>query len=434
MPTNFFDLKKNKTTRNTEIIAGLTTFMTMAYILAVNPNILSATGMDRPALFTATALAACFATLIMAFVARLPYALAPGMGLNAFFAYTVVLGLGYSWQTALTAVFLEGIIFIILTVFNVREAIVNSIPLPIKHAISVGIGLFIALMGFENAQLIVADKNTLLTLGSLSNHSTWIALGGLLTISALLILRVRGAVLIGIVVAAAIGIPLGVTELPKENIVSLPPSLEPIFFKLNFKEILSPDILIVLFTFLFIDMFDTVGTLIGVSSKANMLDKNGKVPRAKQALLADSIGTTIGAILGTSTVTTFVESTAGITAGGRTGLTALVVAICFMLVLFISPVFLMIPAAATAPALIIIGLFMISPITKVDLENYLDAIPVFLTIIMMPLAFSISEGISFGIISYVLIRLLTGKWKELSPVLVVLAILFVGRYVWEGLG
>ncbi|MBN1950150.1 MAG: NCS2 family permease [Bacteroidales bacterium] len=428
MLSRFFELKKNKTSYSTEIIAGLTTFMTMAYILAVNPNILSETGMHKGALFTATALASCIATLIMAFVARLPYALAPGMGLNAFFAYTVVIGMGYSWQTALMAVFLEGIIFIILTLFNIREAIVNSIPLPIKHAISVGIGLFIALMGFENAELIISDPNTLLTLGSMDNHMTWVALAGLLTISVLLILRVKGAVLIGIVVATAIGIPLGVTTLPEKNIVTLPAGLGPIFFKMDFHGILKPDILVVLFTFLFIDMFDTVGTLIGVSSKANLLDRNGKVPRAKQALLADSIGTTVGAMLGTSTVTTYVESTAGIAVGGKTGLTALIVAICFLLVLFISPVFLMIPAAATAPALIIIGLFMISPITKIDLENYLDAIPVFLTIIMMPLAFSISEGISFGIISYVAIRILSGKWKKLSPVLVILAILFVVRY------
>jgi AGZA family xanthine/uracil permease-like MFS transporter len=428
MLNRIFHLDRHKTTVSTEIIAGLTTFMTMAYILALNPNILGTTGMDKGALFTATALSAFIATLVMAFVAKLPFVLAPGMGLNAFFAFTVVQLMGYTWQTALTAVFLEGIIFILLTIFNIREVIVNSIPMPIKHAISVGIGLFIALMGFQNAELIVANEATMISLGSLNNKITWVALGGLLIISVLLILRVRGAVLFGILAAALIGIPLGVTELPGKNLVGLPPSLEPVFFKLDFQQLLKPDILIVLFTFLFVDMFDTVGTLIGVSSKANMLDREGKIPRAKQALLADAIGTTLGSLLGTSTVTTYVESTAGIAAGGRTGLTAFVAAICFLLVLFFSPVFLLIPQAATAPALIIIGLFMISPISKVELENYLDSIPVFLTIIVMPLAFSISEGISFGIISYVLVRVLTGKFRQVSWVLYILAALFIARY------
>lgn len=428
MLTRFFRLKEHNTSVSTEVMAGLTTFMTMAYILAVNPNILGATGMDKGALFTATALSSLCATLIMAFLANLPFALAPGMGLNAFFAFTVVLGMGYSWQTALTAVFIEGIIFVLLTFLNIREAIINSIPMPIKHAISVGIGLFIALMGFQNAGLVVANKNTLVSLGELNSPAVWVALSGMLLISMLLILKVRGAVLFGIVAATLIGIPLHITHLPETRLFSLPPGLEPVFFKMDFSQIFKPDILIVLFTFLFVDIFDTVGTLIGVSSKANMLDKQGRVPRAKQALMADALGTVIGAVLGTSTVTTYVESSAGITAGGRTGLTALVVALCFFLVLFISPVFLMIPAAATAPALIIIGLFMISPISKVELENYPDSIPVFLTIIIMPLAFSISEGISFGIISYVLIRLLTGKWKQVSPVLYILAALFIARY------
>ena len=407
---------------------NITTFMTMAYILAVNPDILSATGMNRDALFTATALASIIATLVMAFVANLPFALAPGMGLNAFFAFTVVLSMGYTWQTALTAVFLEGVIFIILTVLNVRELIVNSIPLPLKHAISVGIGFFIALIGFKNAGIVVYNESTLVGLGNLGDHGVWVALAGLFIISILLILKVQGAVLIGILSGAIIGIPLGITNIPEEGIVSLPPSLNPIFLKLNFSDIIKPDILIVLFTFLFVDMFDTVGTLVGVSSKADMLDKEGKVPKAKQALFADAIGTTIGALIGTSTVTTYVESAAGVTAGGRTGMTALVVAFCFALVLFISPLFLAIPGAATAPALIIIGLFMISPIRKVELENYIDSIPVFLTIIMMPLAFSISEGISFGVISYVLVRFFSGRWKEVPIVLYILAVLFIARY------
>lgn len=384
--------------------------------------------MNREALFTATALASIIATLVMAFVANLPFALAPGMGLNAFFAYTVVLSMGYSWQTALTAVFLEGIIFIVLTLVNVRELIVNSIPLPLKHAISVGIGLFIALIGFKNAGIVVYNESTLIGLGDFSGHGVWVALAGLFIISLLLVLRVQGAVLIGILVGALIGIPLHITSIPQDNIFSLPPSLKPILFKLNFREVFKPDILIILFTFLFVDMFDTVGTLVGVSSKADMLDKEGKVPKAKPALFADAIGTTFGALLGTSTVTTYVESAAGVAVGGRTGMTALVVALCFALVLFISPLFLAIPGVATAPALIIIGLFMISPISKVELDNYIDAIPVFLTIIVMPLAFSISEGISFGIISYVLLRLFSGKWREVPVVLYILAILFVGRY------
>ena len=426
-----FQLKKNNTNASREIIAGITTFMTMAYILAVNPDILSATGMDREALFTATALASIIATLVMAFVANLPFALAPGMGLNAFFAFTVVLSMGYSWQTALTAVFIEGVIFIILTLLNIRELIVNSIPLPLKHAISVGIGLFIALIGFKNAGMIVYNEATLLGFGDFSEHTVWVALSGLFIISILLVFRVQGAVLIGILAAAIMGIPLKITNLPQEGLFSLPPSLSPIFFKLNFKEIFKPDVFMVLFTFLFVDMFDTVGTLVGVSSKADMLDKEGKVPKAKQALFADAIGTTIGSLIGTSTVTTYVESAAGVTLGGRTGMTAFVVAVCFAVVLFFSPLFLAIPGSATAPALIIIGLFMISPISKVQLENYIDAIPVFLTIIIMPLAFSISEGISFGIISYVLVRLFSGKWREIPIVLYILAALFIARYFFN---
>ncbi len=428
MLERYFHLKSNKTTISKEIIAGLTTFMTMAYILAANPEILGATGMDKGALFTATALSAIVATLVMALVANLPFALAPGMGLNAFFAYTVVLGMGYSWQTALTAIFIEGIIFILLTAFNIRELIVSSIPLPLKHAISVGIGFFIALMGLINSGIIAADENTLVSMGNMSDTTIWIALSGLVIIGVLLILKMQAAILIGILAATLIGIPLHVTAIPSEGLVGLPPSIGPICFKLEFGEVLKPDILIVLFTFLFVDMFDTVGTLIGVSSKANMLDTEGKVPRAKQALFADAIGTTVGALLGTSTVTTYVESSAGVSVGGRTGLTALVVAICFALVLFLSPLFLMIPQAATAPALIIIGLFMITPITKIELENYLDSIPVFLTVIMMPLAFSISEGISFGVISYVVLRVLTGRFKQVPVVLYILAALFIARY------
>ncbi len=428
MLERIFNLSKNGTSIRVEVIAGLTTFMTMAYILAVNPGILSTTGMDKGALFTATALSACLATLIMAFWAKLPFALAPGLGLNAFFAYTVVAMMGYSWQTALTAVFLEGIIFILLTFFNVREAIINSIPLNLKHAISAGIGLFIAFAGLKDAEIIVEDPNTLVTLGSMSSHAVWITLTGILIVSILLIFKIKGALLIGIIISTIIGIPLGVTLLPENNLVGLPPSLEPLFLKFDFSNLFSFNMLIVLFTFLFIDMFDTVGTLVGVSSKAGMLDKNGNVPNARQALFADAIGTTVGACLGTSTVTTYVESASGVAAGGKTGLTSFVVAVMFVLALLFSPLFLMIPKAATAPALIMVGLFMLSPVQKINLEDYSEAIPVFLTIIIMPLTMSISEGIVFGMLSYVLIKVFTGKWKEVSLVMYILSIFFILKF------
>ncbi|MBN1599674.1 MAG: NCS2 family permease [Bacteroidales bacterium] len=424
-----FQLKKAGSTVKQEIVAGITTFMTLAYILAVNPDILCATGMDKGAVFTATILASVVGILLMAFLANLPFAMAPGMGLNAFFAYTVVLGMGYTWQTALAAVFLEGIIFIILTALNIREAIVNSIPISIKHAISVGIGLFIALIGLKNAGIVVSNDNTMVSLGNLDDPAVWISFAGLLIISVLLVLKIKGAILTGMVAATLLGIPFHITTVPQDGIISLPPSLGPTFMKFDFNSLLEPDILVVLFTFLFVDMFDTVGTLIGVSSKANMLDEKGNVPRAKQALFADAFGTTVGALFGTSTVTTYVESAAGVSEGGRTGLTALVVAIMFLLALFFAPVFLMIPGAATAPALVIVGMLMISPISKIDLENYIDAIPVFLTIIMMPLTFSISEGIVFGILSYVLIRILSGKFKKMSPVLIILAVLFILKFI-----
>ncbi len=424
-----FQLRKNGTNFRRELIAGLTTFMTMAYILTVHPRILGDTGMDEKALFTATALSACIATIVMAFWAKLPFALAPGLGLNAFFAYTVVLKMGYSWQTALTAVFLEGIIFILLTMFNLREAIINSIPLSLKHAISAGIGLFIAFIGLTYAKIIVADPATLLTLGDMSDPSVWIGLIGILLISTLLIFKVKGAIILGILASAIIGIPLGITNPPDSMPFCLPPSLKPIMLKFEFSHLLSLDMLIVLFTFLFIDMFDTVGTLVGVSSKANMLDKHGNVPRAKQALFSDAIGTTVGACLGTSTVTTYVESAAGVAAGGKTGLTSFFVAAMFALALLFSPVFLNIPREATAPALVMVGLFMMSPIKKINLEDYAEAIPVFLTIIIMPLTMSISEGIVFGMLSYVLLKVLTGKWKEVSLIMYILSAFFVLKFI-----
>jgi len=429
MLDKFFKITENKSTLKTEIIAGITTFMTMVYILAVNPGILSETGMDKDAVFTATALSAVIATLVMALVARLPFALAPGMGLNAFFAFTVVLGMGYSWQFALTAVFLEGIIFILLTAFNVRELIVNSIPLNLKHAVSVGIGLFIAFIGLKGTGLIEDNPATLVQLGNMKNPAVYVGLFGVLLIGILLVRKVKGAILIGILASTVLGLFVGVTSVPDNfSVVSLPPSVEPIFFKFDFSQVFTMDMLIVLFTFLFVDMFDTVGTLVGVSSKSGMLDKEGRVPRVKQALFADSIGTFFGAILGTSTVTTYVESAAGVAEGGKTGMTALTVAILFALSLFLAPVFMIIPAAATAPALIIVGLFMISPILKVDLNDYTEAIPAFFTIVMMPLTYSIAEGIVFGMLSYVFLKLFTGRFKEIKPIMYIIAALFIIKF------
>lgn len=424
----YFSLKQNKTTVRTEILAGLTTFMTMAYILAVNPDILSATGMDKNALFTATALSALIATLVMALVAKLPFALAPGMGLNAFFAFTVVLGMGHSWQFALTAVFLEGIIFLLLTLFNIRELIVNSIPLALKHAISAGIGLFIAFIGLQNAGIIVNNDAVLVGLGEMGSPAVLIALGGIVLTAVLLALKVKGALLIGIFSATVAGLPFGVTNMPEGSLVSAPPSLEPIFFKFDFSQVFTFDMMIVLFTFLFVDMFDTVGTLVGVSSKAGMLDKDGKVPRAKQALFADAIGTTAGAILGTSTVTTYVESASGVAEGGKTGLTSLSTAAFFAIALFLAPLFLMVPAAATSPALVLVGFFMMTPILNINFGDYTESIPAFLAIIIMPLTYSIAEGIVFGMLSYVLLKILTGKAKDLTIVMVVLAMLFILKF------
>ncbi len=420
----FFKLKENGTNVKSEIIAGITTFMTMAYILAVNPSILSATGMDKGAVFTATVVSSIVATLIMGLLANLPFALAPGMGLNAFFAYTVVLGMGYSWQTALTAVFIEGIIFLVLTIFNVREAIVNSIPLNMKRAISVGIGLFIAFIGLQNSKIIINNDATLISLGDITSGSPLLAIIGLLITSLLLAYNVKGAILIGILLTTLIGIPMGITQLSPYASFA-PPSLEPVAFKLDFANILHPNMFIVLFTFLFVDMFDTVGTLVGVCTKANMLTKGGEVPRCKQALFADAVGTIFGACMGTSTVTTYVESASGVAEGGKTGLTAVVVAILFTISLFLSHIFLSIPSAATAPALIIVGLFMMTPILEIDLTDYTEAIPSFVCIIFMPFAYSIAEGITFGILAFTLLKLLTGRTKEITLFTWILAALLL---------
>lgn len=427
----FFKLKENNTDLKTEFIAGITTFMTMSYILAVNPLILGDTGMDMGGVFTATALSAVIGTLVMALYAKYPFGLAPGMGLNAFFAYTVVLGdMGKSWQFALTAILIEGIIFVILSFFNVREAIFNSIPTSLKNAVSVGIGLFIAFLGLGNANIIQTGDGTLLGLGDLTTAGPMLAIFGIIFTGILFSKNIKGALLIGILVSTLVGIPLGVTQTPESisSLVSLPPSVSKVAFQfVAFEEIFSWDMLIVVFTFLFVDIFDTVGTLAGVASKANLLDENDKLPRVNKALMADAVGTISGACLGTSTVTTFVESASGVAEGGRTGLTALSTAMMFALSLFFAPVFIMIPSAATASALVIVGLFMMSPIKEIDLEDYTEAIPAFLTIIMMPFSNSIAEGIVFGMISYTLLKGMTGKFKELSWTMVIISLLFLIR-------
>ena len=451
-----FHLKENHTDVKTEIMAGITTFMTMAYILAVNPNILSAAGMDRGAVFTATALSSFIATCLMALLSNYPFVLAPGMGLNAYFAYTVVLGMGYSWQQALVAVFVEGIIFILLSLTNVREAIFNSIPMNLKHAVSVGIGLFIAFIGLQNAKIVVGNDSTLVSIfsfkssvaeGTFSSQgiTVLLALIGILVTAVLLAKDVKGSILWGILITWVLGIICQLTHLyvPNADIgyysllpdfsngISVP-SMAPTFMKMDFSIVFSLDFVVIMFAFLFVDMFDTLGTLIGVASKADMLDKDGKLPKIKGALLSDAVGTTVGAVCGTSTVTTFVESASGVAEGGRTGLTSIVAGILFALSLLLSPIFLAIPSFATAPALIVVGYLMLTSVTKIDFSDMTEAIPCFIAIIAMPFMYSISEGISMGVISYVVINLITGKAKEkkISVLMYVLAILFVLKYIF----
>lgn len=430
MLEKLFKLQENNTTVKTEIIAGITTFMTMAYILIVNPSILAAAGMDQGAVFTATALSAIIATLLMGLYAKLPFAQAPGMGLNAYFAFTIVLKMGYSFEFALTAVLLEGIIFILLTLCNVREAIVDAIPTSIKQAIAVGIGLFIALIGLEGAGVIIhpEDGGTIITLGNILSGPALLAIIGILLTSILLVRNVKGALFIGMLATAAIGIPMGIIALP-QKIISLPPSLAPTFMQFEWHNIFTIDMAIVLFTLLFMDMFDTIGTLVGVATKAKMLDKNGKVPNVKKALFADAIGTTVGACLGTSTVSTFVESASGVAEGGRTGLTAVVTAIMFFFALFFSPIFSIITPAVTASALVLVGLFMIEPIKEINLKDYTEAIPAFLTMLMMPLAYSISDGIIFGVITYILLKLITGRYKEINWMTILIGIVFILKFI-----
>lgn len=450
----WFHLCESHTDVKTEIMAGITTFMTMAYILAVNPNILSVSGMDSGAVFTATALAAMFATLLMAALSNYPFVLAPGMGLNAYFAYTVVLQMGYSWETALTAVFLEGIVFILLSLTNVREAIFNAIPMNLKHAVSVGIGLFIAFIGLQNAKVVV-DSSTLVSLYSFKSSiesgiftsegiTVVLALIGILVTGVLVVKNVKGNILWGILITWALGMICQLIGLYRPDAAagfySMFPDLSggfgirdmsSTFLKLDFSNVLSLEFIVVLFAFLFVDMFDTLGTLIGVASKADMLDGDGKLPRIRGALLSDAIGTSVGALFGTSTTTTFVESAAGVAEGGRTGLTAVAAAILFGLSLFLSPIFLAIPSFATAPALVVVGFLMMTSITKMDFTDYTEAIPAYICMIAMPFMYSISEGISLGVISYVVINLVTGKakTKKISMLMYVLAVLFVLKYI-----
>ena len=459
MLEKLFHLKENNTTVKTEILAGITSFMTMAYILAVNPSILAAAGMDQGAVFTATALASLLGTLCMALFANYPFALAPGMGLNAYFAYTVVIGMGYSWQTALTAVFVEGVIFIILSVTNVREAIFNAIPANLKVAVSVGIGLFIAFIGLQNAKIVIGGS-TLVQLFSVAKYNevngvnatfndvgitVLLAIIGVIITAILVVKNVKGNILWGILITWVLGIICQLTgvDVPNaelgfynllpdfSNGISIP-SLAPVFCKMDFSGILSLNFIVVIFSFLFVDLFDTIGTLIGVSSKAGMLDENGKLPRIKGALLADAVATTAGAALGTSTTTTFVESASGVSEGGRTGLTSVTTAVLFGLSLLLSPIFLAIPSFATAPALIIVGFYMLTNVVNIDFSDYSEAIPCFICIIAMAFFYSLSEGIAMGVISYVAINLITGKVKEkkISVLMYILAVLFILKYIF----
>ena len=433
MLEKLFKLKEHKTTVRVEIVAGIITFLTMSYILVVNPNILSASGMDRSALFTATAVAAIIGTLLMAFIPNLPIAQAPGMGLNSFFAFSVVLGLGYSWQMALTAVFIQGIIFVLLTFFNIRELIVKSIPNTIKYAIPAGIGLFITFLGLQNAGIIVKDENTMLTLGAMSDPHVWVALLGLILTAVLYYKRVHGAFLIGIASATIFAVVLGLVQVPEGSLVSLPPDISPVFLKFEWANMFTFDMAIVVFTFLFVNLFDTIGTLLGVASKIGITDKDGNFPQIKKALFADALGTLFGAVAGTSTVTSYVESASGVAVGGRTGLTALSTAVMFALALFLAPIFLMVPASATAPALILVGLFMLTSVVKINFEDMTEALPAFLTMIMMPFAFSIAQGIVFGMLSFVFMKALSGKWKHISVTMWVIFVLFIVKMVLDGM-
>ena len=429
MLSKLFGFDPSKSTIRKEIVAGITTFLTMSYILAVNPSMFGELdGMPAGSVFTATAVAAIIGCISMAIIGKLPFGLAPGMGLNAFFVYSVCMGMGYTWQFALTAVLIEGLIFILLTLTNVREAIVHAIPMSLRNAIGAGIGLFIAFIGLKSAGIVVEDESTLVTLGTITSGSGLLAVIGIVITGFMYARNVPGSILFGILLTMLIGIPMGVTDF--KGVVSLPDSVAPIFCKFEWDKVFTLDMFVVVFTFLFIDLFDTVGTLVGVCTKAGMVDKSGKISRIKQAFMADSIATTLGAILGTSTTTTYVESAAGVAAGGRSGLTAFVVGCCFVVALIFSPLFLSIPAAATAPALIIVGLLMLETVKEIPFDDFTESIPAFICLIMMPLTYSISNGILIGMITYVLMNVVCGKFKKLSPMMYFLAVLFILKYIF----
>ena len=422
----------NKQTMNlrTEIIAGITTFLTMSYILAVNPAMLSTTGMDKGAIFTATALAAAIATLLLACMAKLPFAQAPGMGLNAFFAFTLVQGMGYSWETALAAMSVEGLIFILITLLNVREIILNSIPVNLRHAISAGIGMFIAFIGLKNAGIIESNPSTFVALGHFTPISL-LAIFGILLSAVLLIKKVKGALFYSILLCTIAGIPLGVTEIPENFIpVSMPHSIAPTFCKFDFEGFFTLDMAIIIFTLLFMNIFDTLGTLVGLATKTGIMDKNGHIPHVKEAMMSDAIGTTISSMLGSSTVTTYVESASGIAEGGRSGVTSLITGLLFILALFFAPVFLLIPGAATTGAFVLVGVFMMDSIGKINLSDISEALPAFVTIIMMVLTYSIANGIILGLLCYVLLKLFSGRHKQITLTMYILAILFIIDLIW----
>ena len=429
MLEKLFGFNPKETTVRTEIMAGITTFLTMAYILAVNPNILGETGMDKGALFTTTVLMSALPTIFMALYAKLPLALAPGMGQNAFFAYTICIIMGYSWQFALTAVFLEGLAFILLTITNLREKIVEVIPPALKTAISAGIGLYIAFIGLKNAEVIVDNPATLVSLGKLTSGSGLLGVIGIGLTSILLVRNVKGALLIGILATTLIGIPMGITNI--DGIFSIPPSIEPIFMKLEWSNIFTAEMATIVFTLLFVDLFDCIGTVIGVTTRANMIGEDGKIPNLKKVFMVDSLSTAAGAAMGTSTVAVYVESAAGVNEGGRSGLTAFTTGICFLLALFFAPFFLAIPAAATAPVLVLVGLMMMSNIWKIDFFDYKESIPAFICMIFMPLAYSISDGILLGHLSYVIINLFSGNRKNLTTGMYVLAAIFLLKFILQ---
>lgn len=431
MLEKLFKLKQNNTNVRTEIMAGIITFLTMSYILAVNPQILGETGMDKGALFTTTVLAAIAGTLFMALIANVPIAQAPGMGLNNFFAFSVVIAMGHSWQFALTGVLLSGFCFMLLTIFNIRKIIVDNIPVALKNAIPIGIGLFITIIGLKSAGIVTANQFTLVQLGNMADPNVWIAVLGLIIIAVLLVKKVHGAILIGIIASTVFAGILGQIQMPTGSWITLPPSIKPIFFQFEWGNVFTFDMLIVVFTFLMVNIFDAMGTLIGVISKIGKTEKDGSFPQLQKALFADALGTFVGAILGTSPNTSYVESASGVAAGGRTGLTSVSTTLMFVLALFLAPIFLMVPAAATAPALIIIGLFMMGSVADINFNEISEGFPAFVTIIFMPFTYSIANGIIFGMLSFTIIKLLSGKVKDISITMYILSIFFLIKIILD---